>query len=181
MEQQPMQAQTNDPANSQEMARIAALYNLTRQMKSGANNFYWIAGLSVVNSLMSIFGGGIFFVIGLGATLFVDAVAGGVAENFEGSPIVLGIGFIISLFISLIFAAFGYLANKKFGWAFIVGMLLYGLDAVVMLIFQEWIGFAFHLYFMWGAWTGFSAFRKLKAIEAASVQYTAVPPAETAS
>jgi hypothetical protein len=174
---QPPQQPAYDPAMMAEMERRTAVMNITRAVKYGANNFYWIAGLSVVNSLISIFGGGMVFVIGLGVTLVIDWVAQGVSQDAGGSPIVLGMGFLFTLIFDLIFVAFGYFAGKGKRWAFIIGMVLYGLDAMLMLAIGEWIGFAFHLYFMWGIWQGISALGKLKAFEAANPM--AVPPAES--
>lgn len=166
-----------DPAKVEEMQRITTLMGLARQVKNGASNFYWIAGLSVVNSLISIFGGGVVFVIGLGVTLVIDAIAKGASDELGGNPVVLGMGFLFSLIFDLIFVAFGYFAIKGNRWAFITGMILYGLDAVLMLLFQDWLGFGFHLYFMWGIWSGLQALGKLKALQASDP--LAVPPAET--
>jgi hypothetical protein len=56
-------------------------------------------------------------------------------------------------------------------------MVLYGLDAVLMLFFKEWIGFAFHLYFLWSIWQGFQALGRLKALQVANPM--AIPPAES--
>lgn len=165
-----------DAAKMAEMHRITELMDAVRRMKNGANTFYWIAGLSVINSLISIFGGGVYFVIGLGVTLAIDSIATGISQELGGSPIVLGMGFLFSLIFDLIFVAFGYFAGKAHRWAFIVGMILYGLDALLMLAFQEWIGFGFHLYFMWGVWQGFAALNKLKTLESANPM--AIPPAD---
>jgi hypothetical protein len=176
MDTQPQQAPAYDPAKAAEMARLANLMNLTRRMKGGASNFYWIAGLSVVNSLFTIFGGGMFFVVGLGVTLFIDAVAGGISEQMGGSPLVLGMGFLFTLVFDAIFVICGYFAGKGRRWAFIVGMVMYGLDTLLMVYFKEWLGVGFHLYFLWGVWTGFAALGKLKAIETANPM--AVPPAD---
>lgn len=159
------------------MSRMSELMNMTRRMKNGAGTFYWIAGLSVINSLVSVFGGGMVFVIGLGATMFIDAIALLLAKDVGGSSsIVLGMGFLFSLVFDIIFVAFGYFAGKGHRWAFITGMVLYGLDALLMLSFKEWIGFAFHLYFLWGIWQGFQALGKLKALQG---NLLGVQPAET--
>ena len=48
---------------------------LETQHASGANWFYWIAGLSVINSVIILAGGGWGFVVGLGITQFIDAIA----------------------------------------------------------------------------------------------------------
>ena len=176
METQQPQQPVYDPAMMAEMERRTALMNLTRAMKNGASNFYWIAALSVVNSVVNIFGGGIFFVMGLGITLFIDVIAGGVAQEFGGSPVILIMGLLFSLVFDAIFAAFGYFAGKGHRWAFIAGMVLYGLDAILMLVSQDWLAFGFHLFFLYGIWQGFSALGKLKALEA--VNPMAVPTAD---
>ena len=175
---QPPQQPVYDPATMAEMQRRTAAMNIARVVKNGASQFYWIAGLSVVNSLIAIFGGGIIFVVGLGVTLFIDAVAKGASDQMGGNPIILGMGFLFSLIFDLLFILFGYFAGKGKRWAFITGLIFYGLDALLMLAFQEWIGFGFHLYFMWGVWQGMSALGKLKALEVRS-PISAVPPAET--
>lgn len=176
--QQPQSSQppAYDAEKMAEMSRIAEAMNTTRRVKNGAATFYWIAGLSVINSLITIFGGGFYFVIGLGVTLFIDGVAKGIAQELGNNPVILGMGFLFSLVFDIIFVLFGYFAGKGHRWAFIVGMALYGLDALLMLAFQEWLGFGFHLYFMWSVWQGFAALNKLKALQAANP--LAVPPAE---
>lgn len=170
-----MNQQTNTPADSQQMQQMVAVLNLQRRMKSGARNFYWIAGLSVVNSLVTIFGGGFYFVIGLGVTLLIDGLALAISEELGGSPLVIGLGFLFSLVFDAIFAIFGYFASKGQRWAFIAGMVLYSLDAALMLAFQEWLGLGFHLFFLLGVWTGLQALRKLNALRPSTVEGTAFP------
>ena len=70
-----------NPSDSQEMNALIALANIQRQVKNGASNYYWIAALSIINSLGSLFDLGVNFVIGLGATQVVDAFAIGIAEG----------------------------------------------------------------------------------------------------
>ncbi|HEX2696490.1 MAG TPA: hypothetical protein VHM28_02205, partial [Anaerolineales bacterium] len=139
--------------------------NLMRRVKVGANNFYWVAVLSVVNSFISAFGGGITFVVGLGLTQVVDALASIIARDAgDAALIAKGIGLVLSIVISGIIALFGYFAGKGQRWAFFVGMGLYGLDAILLLFFQDWLGFAFHLYFLWGLFTGLQALNQLQKL-----------------
>jgi hypothetical protein len=163
-----MDQQPPAPIDQKQASLLLALANLNRRAKVGANNFYWIAGLSVVNSLISTFGGGVTFVIGLGLTQVVDALAFVFAEQMpEGALIFRGIGLVLSILISAIFAFFGLFAGKMQRWAFITGMALYGLDALILLYFQDWIGFFFHLYFLWGLWNGLQALNQLQKFTAA--------------
>jgi hypothetical protein len=145
--------------------QLIALAALQRRAKVGANNFYWIGALSIINSIISIFNGSLYFVVGLGATLFVDVVAAQLASQMpEIGTLARAFGLILSLVISGIFGLFGYLAGKGQRWAFLAGMVAYGLDAILMLAFQEWIGFLFHLYFLWGLWNGLRALNRLQKL-----------------
>jgi len=154
----PAQGRIANPA----LVNPAALVNT---VKVGGRTFYWIAGLSVINSLATIFGGGIFFVIGLAATLMVDGIAKGISQQLGGSPIILLMGFLFAFLIDAVFILFGYFAAKGHRWAFIVGMILYGLDALVFLAFKDWIAAGFHAFFLWQLFNGLraaTAFRNLQ-------------------
>ncbi len=155
----------NEPSpNSEEMNALMALAGLQRQVKSGASNYYWIAALSVTNSLGALFDLGINFVIGLGLTQLVDGIAWGIAEEIsEASVVIRSLGLITSIGISAIFVAFGYFAVKGHRWAFIVGMIFYALDGFLLLAFQDWFGFGFHLFLLWGLFSGLQALKKLQS------------------
>ena len=153
------------PNNSQELNALMALAQLQKQVKSGASNFYWIAALSVINSLGAIFNLGVSFVIGLGVTQVVDALAMVISEGVsEYNTLVRTFGVILSIGISAIFAVFGYFAAKGHRWAFITGMVFYILDALVLFAFQDWFGFGFHIFLLWGLFSGFQALRKLQSL-----------------
>jgi hypothetical protein len=50
---------------------------LAQRHKSGANWFYWIAGLSLATSLIALGGGSWGFLISLGTTQVIDGLAAG--------------------------------------------------------------------------------------------------------
>lgn len=150
---------------------------ITRRIKSGANNFYWIAALSVINSLVLQFGGNSFFVVGMAATLFVDFITLGMAEEFPDMGLILKVvGIAISLVASGIVAMFGLFANRGKRWAFLVGMLLYAIDALIMLALREWMGLLFHGLFLYGLYTGLRALNELeKTVRAVPQKNTDFP------
>src|SRR5215467_594743 len=49
--------------------------------QSGANWFFWIAGLSLVNSVILMVGGKWSFLAGLGVTQIIDALAGALSDK----------------------------------------------------------------------------------------------------
>jgi len=121
--------------------------------KSAASNFYAIAVLSFLNSIISAFGGGFVFVIGLGITQLIDGIAYVLGQNASDSKLIFtAFALIFDLGACIAFALFGYFTSKSKHWAFVVGMSLYALDAILTLLFKDWIGFAFHLYFLWQLW-----------------------------
>jgi hypothetical protein len=179
MVEQPQLSPASDTAQSREMARLVEEMTLQRRIKSGASNFYWVAALSVINSLVNLFQGSLYFVVGLAATLFVDGLTSALAKDLGRSPLILGIGFAVSALVAAVFALFGFFAGKNRVWAFAVGMGFYMLDSIIMLVFQEWLGLLFHLLFLAGMWSGFQALRKLRSLQQPATGFYAVPPAES--
>src|SRR5690349_8489985 len=50
---------------------------LERQVRSGARWFFWIGGLSLINTLIAMSGRGLVFIVGLGMTQIIDGFAKG--------------------------------------------------------------------------------------------------------
>ncbi|UCF66850.1 MAG: hypothetical protein JSV80_13850 [Acidobacteriota bacterium] len=109
---------------------------------SGAAWFYWIAALSVVNSLVAAFGGQWNFVVGLGITQFFDAIAHAVASEFGTEVRLFALPF--DLGAAAVFVLLGVLARKRFVAAYVVGLMLYAADGLLFLLVQDWLGFGFH-------------------------------------
>jgi len=153
---------------------------LTRRYKGGANWFYWIAGLTIVTSLISAFGGGWRFLLSLGTTQIIDAIAQGLATELGNAPKV--IAFVLDLIITGTFVVFGYLAGKKLLWAYIAGMVVFLLDGLVTLAIQDWIGVIAHGVILFFMFPGFQAGRQLLSFEKAMAQKPpeAVPQPEVA-
>lgn len=127
----------------------AALAPVLQQVKSGAGWFYWIAGLSLVNTIASLAGSSWGFIIGLGITQVFDAIAG--AAGGSGKFIAIALDAVVLG----IFVLFGFLAGKCKAWAFLVGMILYALDGLIFLVMADWMATGFHvlaLYFMFKGW-----------------------------
>jgi len=131
---------------------------LERQLKGGGSWFYWIAGLSLVNSVIALSGSGTRFILGLGITQIFDELAKGM-----GSGAGLAVAVVLDLLASAVFVFFGVFANKRHTWSFIVGMALYALDGLIYLIGQEWLGVGFHAFALFCLFRGFKACRALNA------------------
>ena len=116
------------------------LDNLQVDIAKAASWFFWIAGLSVINSLLFYMGANMNFILGLGMTQLVDGLAAGLSNgaNF--------IALIPDLMIAGFFFYIGYRSKKIDKWAFVTGIILYTLDALIYLFFSEWFAFGFHVF-----------------------------------
>jgi hypothetical protein len=131
-------------------AAVAKMVSAARA-RAGGKWFYWIAALSMVNSLAVMAGGNFHFIVGLGVTSVVDAMA-----RQAGS---LGnvLDIVINGFVSAVFALFGYFAAKAQKWAFVVGMGLYALDGLLLWGAKDFLGMGFHAYALFAIYRGFQA------------------------
>ena len=128
-------------------------------MKAGGTWFYYIAGLSIVNSILFWAGSTWAFVIGLGITDAANAIGRDVITGTTGTAIAI----IFDIAVAGGFAGIGYLARKGIGWAFIVGMVVYLLDGLLLVWVTDWLSVAFHALALFYIFRGFQASRALRA------------------
>ena len=140
----------------------AARAEIVKRLTTVADWFFWIAGLSVVNTVLSSFSDRS-FVLGLGITQVFDAAA---QESGGGARVIV---FAISVFISGVFVLFGWRARNKARWAFLVGMSFYALDAVLMVLAGVWLGVAIHAYALFCLFKGFAALNELLKLDQVAV------------
>jgi hypothetical protein len=79
----------------------------------------------------------------------------------------------INLCIASLFALWGVLARKRYGWALVVGMVLYGLDALLFLLIADWLSLGLHAFVLVSLYSGLQARGKLKRLEESHLQAAA--------
>jgi hypothetical protein len=153
------------PAQAQNAANRAVLEN---ERRKGIGWFYWISGLSIVNSLIIHFGSDRSFVVGLGLTRLidyrVDLPLRGMPFLFRlFNPIIFSyrllernlIRFDISpdttrlfasVLIGAVFILFGVLGNKNRVWAIFVGLGIYALDTLILFAVGDYLSTVFHVF-----------------------------------
>jgi hypothetical protein len=134
------------------------------QMRSGASWFYWIAGLSLINSVLALAGSEWGFILGLGITQIFDAIGSqlGAAGKF--------VAFGMDLITAAVVVVFGVLAARRQTWAFVVGMALYALDGLLFLLAMDFLGIGFHAFALFCLYRGFTACRELNGTAGAHAQ-----------
>jgi hypothetical protein len=156
-----------DPAQARLKAQARA--------KSGASWFYWIAALSLLNSIILLTGSTRTFVLGLGITQVVDVFASvfedqlGLGGGSYLTFLALGLDALVAGLIGLI----GYFARKGLQAVYVLGIALYLLDGLLVLAFLDWLSALFHAVALGYMVAGFIALRKLAASPAGTVMTAA--------
>lgn len=129
---------------------------LHSRFSSGVSWFYWIAALSLINTLSYMFEWDWGFFGGLGVTQLIDAIA------YDIQGIAIFIGLIINIIIACVFFGFGFLARRGNKGAVITGMIVYILDAALFILFEDWFSLVFHAIALIQIFNGLRALKILK-------------------
>jgi hypothetical protein len=166
---------SNEKMEEEEQKLVEKKLKIEGQFKGGANWFFWIAGLSLVNSIILFTGSEWGFIVGLGITRIIDVVGLVIAEE-------VGIvGKILALFFDVIaagiFVLFGVFSRKGYKWAFVVGMILYAMDGLIFLLVKDFLSIGFHVFALFCIYGGFKASRKLNEMGRKAILNTRQAPA----
>ncbi len=132
---------------------------IAARLASGANWFYWIAGLSLVNALAHSFGSNWSFALGLGITQVLTAMIIPEAGEAAGTiPAILG--WILMVALIGLFAFFGWVSRKPSLVVFVIGMSLFALDGAIFIFASDWLGVGLHVLALYFLWQGFVAARE---------------------
>jgi hypothetical protein len=135
-------------------------------LKGSSSWFVVIAGLSLVNSALSMAGASIHFIFGLGLTQIVDALA----HDSGGAGVVLDL--IINGMIAGVFVFFWNFARKGAKWAFFAGMALYIVDALILLAFKDILSVAFHGWALYRMYNGVKVLGTLERLNRSAANGT---------
>jgi hypothetical protein len=115
---------------------------LERRRRLGAGWFYWVAGISLINAVITLAGQHWRFIIGLGTT-----------QPATGRAVRTGRGWPPALLLDLVliggFMLLGYLALQGQRWPFVVGIA----------VARNWIGLGFHVFVLVMVFKGLQAAR----------------------
>jgi hypothetical protein len=166
---------TRTPVNTVASASsLAALEQKKRELqvaaRKGANWLFWIAGLSVINSVISVINvnGMPNYVLGLATGNLVGGMAIGIAQTLGVADWGVGVRLIFQSFNVLfagLFAMMGILAAKQYRWVIIVGLALYASDAMTYMVYGDLLSIAIHGVALWGLWQGTQALITLRRLE----------------
>jgi len=116
--------------------------------------FYWIAGLTLVNTLGALAAQHWRFVVGLGVTQLADGLAARAGRGWNGA-------LAVDLLLIGGFVLLGGLAARGRDWAFLVGLGVYVIDSLVFVLARDWLGVAIHIFVLVMIFKGYQAARRL--------------------
>lgn len=148
------------PGTQELAAQLQQKMAIEHRMKNGAGWFYWIAGLSVINTAIILSGSNWHFLAGLGITDIISVIA----MKAGNAGMVIAVA--LDAMVAGVFIMFGIFSSKRQAWAFVVGMTFYGLDALLLFPMQMWLGMAFHAFVLFQIFKGMQAAGELKEFEA---------------
>jgi len=137
----------------------AAQADTTAALHRGANWLFLIAGLSVVNIVSMVSGSEWVFLGGLGITQLAAAMA------MQMGGRVQFVALFVTLWATAFFVCLGYFARKGQKWAFITGMALYAVDALLVLYAQAWLMLLFHGFVLFRLYQGYSSCSAMHAFD----------------
>ena len=122
----------------------------------GANWFFWLAILSVINSLLVYQYQIPNTPIALAITQWLDGTSSGLNPTMSSSSLVT------NLLIAGVLAMFGVLARRGSDLAFVVGIFLYVIDAMLAIGLRDVFGFGVHLIGLFFLFKGLLASRHVR-------------------
>jgi hypothetical protein len=131
-------------------------------LKNRASWFAVIAGLSILNSVLSMSGARLHFIFGLGFTQIID----GLAHRAGSSGYVLD--FFINGVIAGVFLLIWHFARKGQAVAWYFGLSLYVIDGLLLLLFADYLSAAFHAWALYRMFPGLKLVPVLRQLEQAN-------------
>ena len=166
-----------DPTEFTPDPLMQQLAELFERGKNGAGWFYWVAALSLINSVMMLSGSDFGFALGLSVTMIADVVALDVAKQPDVGVMPYAVAIVFDLVVLSMVVLCGWLSQKRILIVFALGMALYVLDGLLCLLFMQFVGVAIHAFAVFSMWNGFMAYRQLNQLER---QLSSVPSIEPA-
>lgn len=140
------------PLTENEKREQFHLAELQRKAKNGSAYFYWIAFFALLNQVMDKLSTERTFVFGLGIPQYVSKLPG------MSDPALLW-GMIIGM--AVIFAVFGFFAQRRNIPIYIVGIVFYFVDMVFSILVQDVVSTVMHIVFLVMLIFGLIAAKKL--------------------
>lgn len=134
--------------------REAQRQQLDLSIARGVSWMHWAIGLSVVNAITAAAGADWSFALAMASSLVPAIVMREIAAE-AGIAWLSVIGVVVALIPPALLLGLVWLGRRDRPWALVAAMVVYGADAGLSLVFEDWLGVILHavcLFFTFSAW-----------------------------
>lgn len=146
--------------------------SLEKMVRGYGNNFYWVAGATLINLGLTLSGSSLYFSLGLWHVLIVSMITVSLSNEIGGGGgvVVWVIGVGVALTLIGLFLLLGFLCKKRYRWAAMVGAVIYTADALIIILTGEWLTLVVRLFILVFFWHFTVVLKVLREME------TVLPP-----
>jgi hypothetical protein len=134
-------------------------------VRKTAGWLFVIGSLSILSKFMDGFGISFDFIFGLGAAQLIDMLL--IKTGISSSIAFFFVSLFFNIIISSVFFVLATYAEKAQAWAFIISLIFYGVDLILVLILGKWFALIFHAVALYGIFFGY---KSLRAVEYAIIR-----------
>jgi len=149
------------PAETAERQEFRQRMLLQMRARAGINWFYWVAGLTIINTIIFVTGNTPNYFLGLGLSQMVDSYTVTVATGTEMAPLMRWVAAAIDVLLAGVFIIFGFRGQRSYRSWIVAGIGLYTLDGLIFLFFSVWLGVLFHAFVIYKLVGGMRAMDEL--------------------
>jgi hypothetical protein len=116
----------------------------------GCGWFRLVAVFSLINTVLHLFKADLTFVVGLGATQFIDGVIIVASQEMTGGArtAIIILGTLVNVSLAGVFLGIWRFSKAGSRVAYVLGMILYLLDGLLFVWLGDWVGIGFHAFFL---------------------------------
>jgi len=129
--------------------------------------FRIVAVFSLINTALHLLEANLTFVIGLGATQVVDGLVVAARQELTGpaSIALIVLAVFVDVLLAAIFLGAWWFSKAGSRVVYVLGMLLYLLDALLFIWIRDWVGIAFHGFFLFMMFGGYQFVSRRRTAE----------------
>jgi hypothetical protein len=150
------------------------ILNLTVKASKSANDFYWIAGLALLNTVILITGGMGIFVFDLGVNLLIYRLANSIIHHpltLDGYVLLFAC-FALQIAFACSFILIGNSAKAFSRKYMLAGMVLYCIDGVVLFFLYGLFAEIVHVWFIYSILRGYLAMTEYEKLKTSLLEDT---------
>ena len=126
-----------------------------KTVSGGASWFLWIGILSMINLIFLITQQNVQFLVGLGLNYVILGISDGIRISMEID--LMPLAYVLTFIVSGLYLLIWHKSKNENKTAYLIGLIIYGLDTVVFVFSKDWFCLGFHIFAIIMLSTGYNA------------------------